>query len=169
MTVVDPVAGIVHLLGYFPQLTAGNVKEELSRIDAVLGDYCRQCHRDRNVRDFEGRVRKAFELNLDGIATAHDTPEEVIAQVSRARAAFHKDVFRRAGKEADLVQHPIPLTYQDLVATWEELVPGSTTERARLYCLRSDPQKIRRMTELLLEDGLDSEEAHALGPASRAC
>lgn len=163
MTTLDEEVGIVHLLGYFPGMTAGTLDRELARVNDVLGDYCLACCRDRDGRDFEGRVRKAYALDLDRLAELYPSPERVIERIRALRQAERREIALRAGKDGDVVRHPIPYTYQDLVAAWADILPHSSTERARLYCLRSDPAKVTRMTELLLEDGLEDEEAHALG------
>lgn len=163
MTVVDETVGVVHLLGYFPHLTADNLDRELPKIHAVLGDYCLQCCRDRSVRDFEGRVRLAFELNLENMNSTYDSPEEIIEQIRTHCQDQEEQIFSRTGKQGDIVGDPIALTYQDLVTAWEEILPHSSKEMALLYCLRSDPKKIRRMAEILLEQGLEDEVAQAEG------
>jgi hypothetical protein len=163
MTTLDEEVGVVHLLGYFPRMDARNLDRELARAQAVLGGYCLTCCKDRDIRDFEGRIRKAFARNLDQLGELYLSPEIVIERIRSMRREMRQELFRQAGKAGDIVQCPIAFTYQDLVASWETILPHSTTERARLYCLRSDPAKVRRMTELLLEDGLEDEEAHALG------
>lgn len=163
MTAFHPDTGVVHILGYFPHINAGNMDRELARVDDVLGGYCRACCRDRTARDFEGRVRKAHDLNIDGMAEAYDSPEEVIERIRSGRSHVQADVFARADKDGDAIQYPISLTYQDMIAEWENVLPDSTRERARLYCLRPDPRMVQRMTELLLQDGLEDEEARALG------
>ena len=163
MTVVDETVGVVHLLGYFPHLTANNLNRELPKIHEVLGEYCLQCCTDRSVRDFEGRVRLAFDMNLENMTETYNSPEEIIERIRIRCQDQEKQIFARTGKDGDIVRDPIALTYQDLVAAWEHILPQSTKEMALLYCLRSDPKKIRRMAEILLEQGVEDEVAHAEG------
>lgn len=163
LTTLDAEVGMVHVLGYFPGITAANLERELTRLDHVMGWYCKAACEDRTLRDFEGRIRHAYALNLDDMADLYDSPEAVMQRIQEKRQGRMKAIFDREGKAGDVIQYPIPLSYQDMIAEWTTILPQSSEEKARLYCLRSDPAKVKRMVEILLAEGLEDEEARALG------
>ena len=158
----------VHLIGLFPDMNLGNYQDELRRIEDQLGDFCRERGLSRGHRDLDGRIRKAFDLNLDGLADRYQTAEEVIELLrSRAREK-NRILFKKAGKEQDVIQHPIPFTYQTIIDHWEELAPHSTREIVMLYILRPDGQKAERLADLYRSRGMDEAEARNLGKTNQA-
>jgi hypothetical protein len=160
LSLQDPqTGGVVHLVGLFPRVTVDNHREELARIDGEIGEFCQYRCKNRAVKDLDARIHRAYEINLDGLADLHDSAETVIG-ILRNRAGEKNGVrFTEAGKEQDVIQHPIPITYQTIIDYWEELVPQSTRERITLYILRPDQSKIDRLTQLYIEDGMTESQA----------
>lgn len=145
---------VVHLLGFFPQVTEENYHEELSGIDRVLGEHCRYRCVNRGRRDLDERVKIAFRRNLDGLAESYGTPEQVV-DILRAKAEEkNQRLLRAVGKEGDIIQHPIPTTYQTLIDFWEEILPGSSREKITLYSLRPDQTRIERLARTYLSEGM---------------
>lgn len=163
LTTQDEELGIIHILGYFPQINLENYQNELKKIDKTLGDLCQKASENRGKRDVEGRLKTAFEMNIDNIGAYHESPEAAADIIKSRRASAIKKFWAEHKQQGDIIHHPIPLTYQDLITEWEFLLPNSTTEKAMLYCLRSDPARIKRMTEIMEEEGYGYEEATALG------
>ncbi len=163
LTTQDEHLGIIHILGYFPQINFQNHRSELTRIEKILGSHCQKASENRGKRDVEGRLKTAFDMNIDNISAHHDSPEAVASIIKKRKASTTGAFWAEHKQPDDIIHHPIPLTYQDLINEWEFLLPHSTTERAMLYCLRSDPGRITRMTQILEEAGYDDEEATALG------
>ena len=60
-----PADLVVHLIGLFPWIDTDNYRDELSKLDEVLGDYCRHCGHQRGQWDLDARVRLAYRMNLD--------------------------------------------------------------------------------------------------------
>jgi predicted metal-dependent phosphoesterase TrpH len=158
----------VHLIGLFPGMTLTNCEDELRRIDEQLGDFCRERGLSRGLRDLDGRIRRAFDLNLDGLADRHEAVEEVIGFLRGRAEEKNRDIFEKAGKGQDVIQHPIPFTYQTIIDHWEELVPHSTREIVMLYILRPDRQKAERLTNLYRSQGMNEAEASHLGKTNQA-
>lgn len=163
LTTFDDEVGIVHILGYFPHIDVTNYRVELAGIEKILGSYCLKASENRGKRDVEGRLRTAFQLNIDNIAEHYESAEEVTKIIKQRKVQKVEGFWAKHKNSEDIIHHPIPLNYQDIINQWELLLPHSTTEKAMLYCLRSDPGRIERMTQLLEEAGYDDEEATALG------
>ena len=62
----------VHMVGLFPIISENNYKMELKRLDPVLGPFCRYRSKHRVFKDLDGRIYRAFDLNLDGIRDRFD-------------------------------------------------------------------------------------------------
>ena len=160
----------IHLLGYFPWINDSNCRRELARVDSVLGAHCRTCCLDRGYRDVELRVRQAFKLNLEDLAERFAGPEEIIGLLY-GRAREKSDEFGRSeGKAGDVIDHPIPATYNLILDHWQELFPQSTRERISLYILRPSSERKARLTEIFItEDGLDQDRAAARADQLQGC
>lgn len=157
----------VHLAGLFPDLNQSNYQESLKRIDTQLGEFCRRRSTVRGQRDFDGRIKRAFDKNLDGLADRFQTAEEVIA-ILRGRAdSKNRALFRQSEKEHDVIQHPIPYTYQTIIDHWEELVPNSTREIVTLYILRPAEGKAKRLSEIYQSQGMKEAEAAKLAKTNQ--
>jgi len=152
----------IHLLGYFPYITEGNISGELTRIDSVLGNFC--CYRAKNraVKDVDARIIRAFELNLDGIADRFDAPETAIRLLRKKAEMKNLARFREAEKDGDAIQYPIPATYQVIIDNWEELIPNSSREKATLYVLRPDPSRKERLSRIYRTEGMEISKAATL-------
>jgi predicted metal-dependent phosphoesterase TrpH len=159
----------IHLLGYYPHITAENRFEELKRIDSVLGDFCRYRAQNRAVKDIDGRIKRAFEMDLDGISDRFDAPETVIRFLREKADEKNRIRFKEAEKNDDAIQYPIPATYQMIIDHWEELVPSSTREKISLYVLRPDPSKRERLFRIYRSEGMDKTEARALAEKNQGC
>ena len=157
----------VHLIGLFPEMTLTNYEDELKRIDGQLGDFCRERGLSRGLRDLDGRIRRAFDLNLDGLADRYEAAEEVIEFLRSKAEEKNRALLKEAGKEKDVIQHPIPLTYQTIIDHWEELVPRSMREMVMLYILRPDRQKAGRLADLYRSQGMGEAEARNLGKSNQ--
>ena len=160
----------IHLLGYFPWINQGNYRRELARVDSVLRDHCRRCCLNRGFRDVELRVRQAFKLNLENLAERFANPEEIISLLY-GLAREKVDGFCQAeGKTGDVVDHPIPATYNLILDHWRELFPQSTRERISLYVLRPSAERKVRLTEIFVtEDRLDQDRAAAKAEQLQGC
>jgi|GEM_PF-3403643 predicted metal-dependent phosphoesterase TrpH len=152
----------IHLIGYFPNITEKNAPGELTRIDSILGDFCRYRAENRAVKDVDARIIRAFELNLDGISDRFDTPETVIRLLREKAAVKNFTRFKEARKAGDVIQHPIPATYQIIVDCWEELLPDASREKAALYVLRPDLSKRERLARIYRKEGMNISKAAAL-------
>ena len=163
LSLQDPhTGGAVHLVGLFPQVTADNHREELARIDGKIGEFCRYRCKNRAVKDLDARIHRAYEINLDGLADRYDSAETVIRILRDKAEAKNCLRFAQAGKEQDVVQHPIPITYQTIVDYWEELLPQSTRERITLYILRPDQARVERLAHIYMADGMRASDAKEL-------
>jgi predicted metal-dependent phosphoesterase TrpH len=150
----------IHLLAYYPRVNERNYKQKLQMAESIIGDYCKERCLERGIRDLDARVARAHELNLDGLADRFKTSEEIIAVLHQKAQAKNERFFSEHHKDDDVIRHPVPLTYQELVDAWPDLVPGGSLEKIKLYILRSDPEKKRRLAELFREhDGLAALEA----------
>ena len=158
----EPSDLVVHLIGLFPHINEENHKEELKRVDAVLGEFCRYRSSNRGIRDLDARIRRAFAINLDGLAERYHSAEEVIGLLRQRAEVKNRACFRQAGKEHDVIQHPIPVSYQTIIDYWEELVPSSTKEKVTLYILRPDRQKTEKLREIYMSEGMGASEAKKL-------
>ena len=156
---------IVHLIGFFPWITHENYQTELGTIEEVLGDFCRHRSRQRGVKDMDFRIHKAHRLNLDGLGDRYDTAEEIIERLRLKSEQINSERFKEAEKEKDLIQHPIPVTYQVIIDTWEELLPASSREKIILYILRPAPRLQERLAQLFVQEGMPESEAHTLATA----
>ncbi|MBW1997303.1 MAG: hypothetical protein JRJ29_04975 [Deltaproteobacteria bacterium] len=152
----------IHLIGLYPGVNGGNYREELARIDAALGDFCRTRCINRGLRDLDARVRLAHDLNLDGIAERFPRAEDAIGFLRKKAETRNRKIFQETGKSGDVVQHPIPLTYQLIVDYWEELFPSGSREKTILYILRPDSQKAERLAEIYAFEGSEGPEARRL-------
>ena len=155
LSLVHETSGlIVHLIGLFPRLNDKNHQEELRRIDAILGEHCRFRCVNRRKRDLNARVKIAFEINLDGLAERYGSAGEVIEILGARAVERNQRRLRAVGKEGDIIQHPIPITYQTIIDYWEDIVPSSTKERITLYSLRPDQAKIDRLAQIYRSEGM---------------
>ena len=157
----------VHLAGLFPDMNHTNYRESLKKIDVHLGDFCRHQGINRGRRDLDGRIKKAFELNLDGLAERFQTAEDVIGILRRRAEVQNKALFKQAGKEQDVIQHPVPFTYQTIMDHWEELVPTSTREIVSLYIFRLGRQKAERLAQIYRSQGMDGSHARKLAETNQ--
>jgi predicted metal-dependent phosphoesterase TrpH len=157
----------VHLIGLFPKVNPKNYQDELSRLDAQLGNFCKKRGMSRGLRDLDGRIRRAFELNLDGIADRYQAAEEVIELLRSMAKEKNRALFQKMRKAKDIIQHPIPFTYQTIIDHWEELVPHSTKEIVTLYILRPDKGKAGRLANLYRSQGMDEIRARHLGKTNQ--
>ncbi len=158
----EATGNTIHLLGYFPHITEANLSAELSRIDAVLGDFCRYRAQSRALKDIDARIIRAFEMNLEGIAEQYDAPETVIRILREKADMKNRERFRESEKDGDTIQYPIPGTYQIIIDNWEELLPSSSREKAALYVLRPDPTKKERLAGIYEAEGMTRSEAQTL-------
>jgi predicted metal-dependent phosphoesterase TrpH len=149
----------VHLLGYFPHMTSSNHREILRAVDSILGPYCRSRCRERGVRDLDERLRIAFQENLEGIRDRYASAGEVLDRLHTKAEQQGRRYFEEAGKKRDIIQHPVPITYQVLLDHWTELLPHSSRERAELFILRKSPERTDRLARLYHSDGLPQGEA----------
>jgi len=163
LSLQDPqTGGAVHIVGLFPQVTADNHREELARIDDKIGEFCRYRCKHRALKDLDARIHRAYEINLDGLADSYDSAETVIRTLRGKAEDKNRVRFARAGKERDVVQHPIPITYQTIIDYWEELIPQSSRERITLYILRPDHARIERLAQIYMSDGMHASDAEEL-------
>jgi predicted metal-dependent phosphoesterase TrpH len=157
----------VHLAGLFPSVNQDNYPEALKRIDAQLGEFCRYRSMKRGQRDLDGRIKRAFELNLDGLADRFQTAEEVISILQNRAETKNRALFKEAEKEQDIIQHPIPFTYQTIIDHWEDLVPNSTKEKVTLYILRPVKQKMERLAQIYQSQGMNGSDAIKLAETNQ--
>ena len=149
----------VHLVGLFPMINENNYKIELKRLDHVLGSFCRYHSKHRVLKDLDGRIYRAFDLNLDGIRDLFDGPETIIKTLRDKAEKISKTRFLESDKTNDIIQHPIPVTYQIIIDHWEELIPTSTKEKISLYVLRPDRTKSERLARIYQGEGLKESDA----------
>ena len=139
----------VHVLGYFTRLQHNNFKDELLRIEEVLGPYCHMRCKKRLDFDVTPRVKRLFELDLEGVRQHYDSVDHFMERFKSLAAKDHRFVWEQCGKPGDVFQHPIPTTYLDLINLWEELMPCSSRERFNLYVLRPDSQRRERLAQFM--------------------
>ena len=149
----------VHLVGLFPMINENNYKIELKRLDHVLGSFCRYHSKHRVLKDLDGRIYRAFDLNLDGIRDLFDGPETIIKTLRDKAEKIIKTRFLESDKTNDIIQYPIPVTYQIIIDHWEELIPTSTKEKISLYVLRPDRTKSERLARIYQGEGLKESDA----------
>jgi hypothetical protein len=160
---MDESTGLtVHIIGLFPYINEENLRDELLRIDSIMGDFCRYRGDNRAIKDLDARIKRAFEINLDGIADTFDSAEAVIHILRDKAEAASRIRFQQNEKAQDVIQHPIPGTYQTIVDHWEELLPLSTKEKATLYILRPAKSKMEQLTQVYMSEGMEAPEASRL-------
>jgi hypothetical protein len=151
----DEQTGITaHLIGLFPGVGVDNYPVELKRIDAVLGDFCRFRCESRVVKDLDARIIRAFELNLDGITDRFDDAKAVISILRQKAGLKNTRRLKETGKEQDVIQHPIPISYQILIDHWQELVPSSSRGKIILYIIKPDPLKAEQLAKIYMSEGM---------------
>ncbi|MBW1959969.1 MAG: PHP domain-containing protein [Deltaproteobacteria bacterium] len=160
LSLLNEATGLsIHLIGLFPYVTEKNYKEQLRRIDLVLGDFCRYRSENRAVKDLDARVKRAYEINLEGIADRFDSPETIIKLLRNKAKEKSVIRFHQNEKDGDVIQHPIPATYQILIDHWEELLPSSSKDKATLYVLRPDRPKTEQLAGIYISEGMSPSEA----------
>ena len=160
LSLVHETSGlIIHLIGLFPWLNEKNLQEELQKVDAILGEHCRFRCINRRKRDLDARAKIAYEINLDGLAERYGSAEEVIEILGARAEERNQRRLRAVGKEGDIIQHPIPITYQAIIDYWEDILPSSTKERITLYSLRPDQSKIDRLAQIYRSEGMGERAA----------
>lgn len=148
----------VHLLGYFPHMNLTNYMVEMTKLDQTLINHCSRLGWERSRRDVDGRIRKAFQVNLDGVACGGRSAEEVIKLVRASGEAALKTRLADSDQSENITGPP-QLTYQALIEAWPELVPGSSKERMTLYCLKPTAARRKRLARLLEQDGFTPAQA----------
>jgi len=149
----------IHLLGFFPHMTAQNHRRVLESLEQNLGPFCRYRCLHRGVTDMEARIHRAFEVNLESIREHYTSPDQVIALLNDRARAQNDARFQGAEKKGDVIQHPIPVTYQIIMDHWASLMPHSSKEKAALYILRRSSNRIEGLCTLYEKEGLPPEEA----------
>lgn len=149
----------VHLIGLFPHIHEGNCVEALHQVETVLGEFCRERSLQRGLQDMDARIQKAYALNLDGLAQAYGSAEQVISIVREKVEDLNRLRFEVNGKTGDVIRHPIPVTYQAIIDYWEELLPGASKEKITLYILRPARSKREKLSRILVSEGLSEPEA----------
>ena len=139
----------VHVLGYFPRIKLWDLTDELLRIEEVLGPYCRMRCKKRLDFDVIPRVKRMFELNLEGVRGHYCSAVHFMERFKSLAGKDHRFVWEQCGKSGDVFQHPIPTTYLDLINLWEDLMPCSSRERFNLYVLRPDSQRRERLAQFI--------------------
>jgi hypothetical protein len=86
----------------------------------------------------------------------------VIQKLRKDAEDQNRRLFLESEKGGDVIQHPIPITYQALLDHWLEILPHSDVEMARLFVLRRTPRRIRRLMGLYQSRGVSRKEALAL-------
>ncbi len=157
----------VHLAGLFPRVNQDNYREALKRIDAQLGEFCRYRSMKRGERDLDGRIKRAFDLNLDGLADRFQSAEEVIEILRNRAETKNKALFKEAEKEQDVIQHPIPFTYQTIIDHFVDWAPDSSREKIGLYIFRPERQKTKRLAKIYQSEGMKAEEAMRLAETNQ--
>ena len=85
--------------------------------------------------------------------------DEVIHLLHKKAEQRGRHIFEEGDKKSDIIQHPVPITYQVLLDHWAELLPHSTRERAELFVLRRSPERTDRLARLYRLSGLPGVEA----------
>jgi len=163
----EPTGWTIHIVGLFPNVNEINYEEELRRIDSVVGDFCRYRGENRAVKDVDARVKRAFEINLEGIADQYDSAETFI-HILRSKAEEKSHIyFKENKKEKDIIQHPIPSTYQTIIDNWEELLPSSSKEKITLYILRPAQSKMMQLADIYKSEGMEASAAAKLAETNQ--
>jgi predicted metal-dependent phosphoesterase TrpH len=139
----------VHVLGYFPGITPDNMRDALARLDAVLGPYCLKRCEKRQDFDVAPRVERMFQLDLEEVRRHYQTPGEFMERFMELAGKDKDLIWSQCEKQGDVIQHPIPITYLDLINLWEELMPHSSREVFSLYTLRPDSARKERLAHLM--------------------
>jgi predicted metal-dependent phosphoesterase TrpH len=153
---------IVHMVGLFPHVNSDNHRAELRRIDDVIGDTALAISRQRGLFDLDERMEQAYRVNLDGIGDRYESAEEIIRFVRENADGQNDQSFDQMKKSEDVIQHPIPITYQCIIDQWEALFPQSGREKTMLYILRPSMQKKEQLCQLFMKDGLSQADASEL-------
>jgi len=168
LSLSDDQTGLaVHLIGLFPNITGETREEELRKIDAVIGDFCIYRCRNRAIKDLDARIMRAFEVNLDELSDRYDSPETIIRILRKKAEEKNRSRFENGNKGKDIIQHPIPITYQTIIDHWEELVPSSTREKIMLYILRPDQARAERLSQLYMAEGMSESDAKELSEVNQ--
>ena len=163
----EPTGWTIHIVGLFPNVDENNYEEELHRIDSVLGDFCRYRGENRAIKDVDARIKRAFDINLEGIAGQYDSAETFI-QILRSKAEKKGGIFFKDNhKENDVIQHPIPSTYQTIIDNWEELLPSSSREKITLYILRPAQSKMEQLADIYKSEGMEATAAAKLAETNQ--
>ena len=152
----------VHLIGLFPDINEGNLNEELKNLDFILGEFCRYRCLNRAIPDMDSRIRHAFSINLDGLKDNYNSADEVIAFLRNKADRKNASLLLSQDKDKDIINYPIPITYQTIIDHWEELLPSSSKEKVTLYILRPNKQKIKDLAKIYISEGMDKPEADKL-------
>jgi predicted metal-dependent phosphoesterase TrpH len=163
LSLLDESTGLtVHIIGLFPNINEENLQDELLRIDSTIGDFCRYRGENRAIKDLDARITRAFEINLEGIADNFDSAETVIRILRDKANASSRIRFQENEKEQDIIQHPVPATYQTIIDHWEELLPLSTKEKVTLYVLRPARSKMEKLARIYMAEGMEAPKAMQL-------
>ncbi|MEW6667176.1 MAG: hypothetical protein AB1512_18385 [Thermodesulfobacteriota bacterium] len=149
----------VHLIGLFPRIQQGDYVGALHHIETVLGGFCRERSLQRGLQDMDARIRKAYTLNLDGLAETYESAEQVISILRKKVEDLSQLRFQENEKAMDVIRHPIPVTYQGIIDHWEDLLPGSSKEKIILYTLRPARSKREKLSRILVSEGWTESEA----------
>lgn len=155
----EQTGAVAHLVGLFPHITLENYPDALFSVEAVLGHYCRMRCLQRFERDVDERMMRAFALNLEGLRQRYASGEEIITLLRKKAEEKNRRKRLETEKEGDVIQHPIPVTYQIIIDHWEDLFPGSSKEKAHLYLLRPDGKKVDELARIYMAEGQDAERA----------
>ena len=155
----EPTGLYVHVIGLFPHITERNYRETLGYVDSVLGEFCRYRGENRAIRDLDEKVRQAYKMNLDGVADRFGSAETVIS-ILREKADQKSNIrFQEDEKQDDVIQHPIPTTYQTIIDHWKELLPSSTREKIMLYLMRPARTKMEQLAQIYMAEGMGATDA----------
>ena len=144
----------IHLVGLFPWINQENHARELVKLDEVLGGFCREQCRLRGDRDVDSRIHHAFSFNLEGIGERYSSAEEVIELLRAESGRLSETRFRQSEKAGDVIQHPIPRSYQVIINNWERIMPGSSREKITYYILRPDQNRERALARIYEAEGM---------------
>ena len=151
----------IHMLGYFPGVRLDNYRSALSRIDSALGGYCRKQCEMRGRLDIDNRLDYIWRENLDAVRSSYQSVDAIRSFLySRERERIERQT-ALAGKPGDVIDHPIPMTYQCLTAYWPDVLPNGISEVMMLYIVRQEKSKIERLAGLLETAGRSAADARA--------
>jgi predicted metal-dependent phosphoesterase TrpH len=139
----------IHVLGYFPRFDFANPAKSLEPVEAVIGPYCQRRCQGRFEYDVVPRVEHLFALNLEGVQERYHSPDEFLQRFKELARQDHDHIWQASQKQNDVIQHPLPTTYLDLINLWEELMPSSSKERFCMYILRPDSKRKERLAALI--------------------